>query len=75
MKKFIYEDFENKYEKSVFKKVPGKSPEIIFLNANGEELERLDISKMKRDELVKLMEAKGIPKKQQKEDSPVHDEN
>jgi hypothetical protein len=73
VKKFIYEDFENNYENSVFKKVPGKSPEMIFLNANGEELERLDISRMKREELVELMEAKGIPKKQQQQ--PVHDEN
>lgn len=74
VKTFIYEDFEKNYENSVFKKVPGKSPEMIFLNRNGEELERVDISKMTREELNKLMEAKGIAKKQPKEGSPVHDE-
>ena len=63
MKTFIYEDLEAKYDRTSFKKVPGKSPEIIFFNANGEELERLDISKMKRDELNALVKAKGIPVK------------
>ena len=63
MKKFIYEDFEKKFERTTFKKVPGKSPELFFYNANGEELERMDISKMKRDELNQLVKAKGIPMK------------
>ena len=72
VKKFIYEDFETKYENTVFKKIPGKSPEIIFLNRNGEELERIDISRMTRDELNRLVDAKGVPKKSHKEQ--VHDE-
>ena len=63
VKKFIYEDFEKKFERTTFKKVPGKSPELFFYNANGEELERMDISKMKRDELNQLVKAKGIPMK------------
>lgn len=69
MKKFIYEDLEAKYENTEFKKVPGKSPEIIFFNANGEELERVDVSKMKRTELNQLLVAKGIPSK-----AKAHDE-
>ena len=63
VKKFIYEDLENKYERTTFKKIPGKSPEMIFYNLNGEELERIDISKMKRDELNALITSKGIPAK------------
>jgi hypothetical protein len=60
VKKFIYEDLEAKYENTSFKKVPGKSPEMIFFNSNGEELERIDISKMKRDELNDFIQAKGF---------------
>ena len=71
MKNFIFEDFEKKYENCVFKRVPGKSPELIFFSKNGQELERLDISKMKRDELNELVVAKGIALKQSK---TVHDE-
>ena len=71
MKNFIFEDFEKKYENCVVKRVPGKSPELIFFNKNGQELERLDISKMKRDELNELVVAKGIALKQSK---TVHDE-
>ena len=63
VKTFIYEDLEKKYQRTSFKKIPGKSPEMIFYNDNGEELERLDISKMKRDELNALIVAKGIPLK------------
>jgi hypothetical protein len=32
VKKFIYEDFEAKFDNTVFKKIPGKSPELIFFN-------------------------------------------
>jgi len=60
VKQFIFEDFEKKYERTTFKRMPGKSPEMIFLNANGEELERVDIAKMTRQELNKFVQAKGI---------------
>jgi len=60
VKQFIFEDFENKYERTTFKRMPGKSPEMIFLNANGEELERVDIAKMTRQELNNFIQAKGI---------------
>lgn len=63
MKTFIYEDLETKYDRTSFKKVPGKSPEMIFYNANGEELERIDISKLIRSELNALLVKKGIPLK------------
>ena len=49
MKNFIYGDLESKYERTVFKKVPGKSPEAIFYNQAGKELERLNIEKFSRE--------------------------
>ena len=63
VKQFIWEDLEKKYERTLFKRIPGKSPEMIFLNANGEELERIDISKMTRKELNAFIQKKGIPLK------------
>ena len=60
---------ETKYERTSFRKVPGKSPEMIFYNANGEELERIDVAKMTRVELNALIKAKGIPVK-----TGTHDE-
>lgn len=68
VKKFLKEDFEALYENTNFKKVPGKSPELKFFNEAGEVLETLDIAKMTRSELNKLMEARKIPKK------PAHGE-
>lgn len=47
----------------------GKSPEIMFLDKNGEMVERQDISRLTRDELNELMESKGFAKK------TLHDEN
>lgn len=60
MKAFILEDFEKKYDQTTFTKIPGKSPEMMFLNDGGEVLERLDIAQMSRQELNNLMEAKGF---------------
>merc|ERR1719347_269785 len=63
VKNFIYGDFESKYERTVFKKIPGKAPEVIFYTQSGKELERLNIEKFDREELNKMMVAKGIPLK------------
>ena len=68
VKRFLQEDFEALYENTKFKKVPGKSPELKFFNKQGEELESMDISRMTRTELNKLMAKRGIQKK------PSHDE-
>ena len=49
----------------------------MFYNEAGEELERLDISGMKRTELRELMEIKGIKKKpveEEEEKAAGHDE-
>ena len=48
MKNFIYGDFEQKYERTVFKKIPGKAPEAIFFTQSGKEVERLNIEKFDR---------------------------
>ena len=66
------EDLETLFDNTEFKKVPGKSPEAIFFNQNGEELERMDISKMLRSELVALLDKKGIARKSKS--SPPTDE-
>ena len=55
--------------------MPGKSPEIVFYNAEKEELERIPIDKMTREELNQLMTDKGIEKKETKGDEgSQHDE-
>ena len=48
VKNFIYGDFESKYDRTVFKKIPGKAPEVIFYTQSGKELERLNIEKFDR---------------------------
>ena len=48
MKNFIYGDLESKYERTEFKKIPGKAPEMIFYNQAGKEMERLNIEKFSR---------------------------
>ena len=53
----------------------GKSPEVIFYNAENEELERIPIDKMTREELNQLMAEKGIEKKEAEvEGGSQHDE-
>ena len=52
----------------------GKSPEVIFYNADNEELERIPIDKMTREELNQLMVDKGIEKKEAGEKGSQHDE-
>ena len=63
VKNFIYGDFESKYDRTTFKKIPGKAPEAIFYTQSGKEVERLNIEKFDREELNRMMVAKGIPLK------------
>ena len=74
MKAFITSDLESLYERAVYKKVPGKSPEAAFLNEAGEEVERVALTGMSRVELNALMVAKGIPLKSTEEEVEGHDE-
>ena len=48
VKNFIFGDLESKFERTQFKKMPGKSPEIIFYNQGGKEIERMNIEKLSR---------------------------
>ena len=48
VKNFIYGDFESKFDRTVFKKIPGKAPELIFFTQAGKEVERLNIEKFSR---------------------------
>ena len=48
VKNFIYSDFEIKFDRTVFKKIPGKAPEAIFYTQSGKEVERLNIEKFDR---------------------------
>ena len=68
--------WKSQEKKCYFPLNSGKSPEAVFYNEAGEELERLDISGMKRTELRELMEVKGIKKKTvEEEEKPTgHDE-
>ena len=59
---FLQEDLETLFLNTEYKKIPGKTPEIIFYNKNNEEIERIDISSMLRLELVELLDKKGIPR-------------
>ena len=76
VKKFLNEDFVAKYQNTEYKKVPGKAPEMFFLDENDEVVEKLNIEDMKRDELNKFIQEKGIKLKEESKDEeqPKHDE-
>jgi len=63
VKNFINGDFETKFERTTFKRMPGKAPEAIFYDASDNVVERLNIEKFSRVELNQLMIKKGIPQK------------
>ena len=65
----LQEDLEGLFLNTEFKKIPGKSPEMIFYNQFGEEIERMDISNLVRSELVALLDKKGIARKVPKENN------
>ena len=67
MKSFIHEDLTKKYSNTEFKKIPGKSPELVFFNGDAE-VERVDIADLKRSELNDLMKAKGFTAKASEHD-------
>jgi len=67
VKKFIFEDFEKKYEAGVthFKKSPGKPPVMHFLDEEGNSKKQMDISDKTRDELRAIMEEHGFKMKEE----------
>jgi len=48
------------YEKLFVKFIPGATPEIFFLNANGDTIEKMPISHMDTPSLHQLLTSKGI---------------
>ena len=48
MKAFISWDFETKYERTTFKKMPGRDPEALFYAESGRLVERLGIEDLTR---------------------------
>lgn len=59
VKAFIYEDIP-KYENVEFKKIHGAIPELVLLNAADEEIERLQLSRLNRQECNELLASKGF---------------
>lgn len=56
-----------------FKAIPGAVPELLLLNASDDVIERIDLSKMNRDECNDLLTNKGFYKKAS-EDEEVPEE-
>jgi hypothetical protein len=67
VKKFIFEDVPH-YENVEFKHIQGAAPELVLYN-NEEEVERLPLAKLTRDECNELLVVKGF-----KRSTPVKDE-
>ncbi|XP_015600570.1 selenoprotein M [Cephus cinctus] len=61
VKKFVFEDLPL-YENIEFKPIPGAIPELILLNENEEEVERLQLSQLNREECNELLSSKGFTK-------------
>nr|CAD7260156.1 unnamed protein product [Timema shepardi] len=62
VKAFIFGDVPS-YENVVFKPIPGASPELILLDENEKELERLDLAPLNREECNSLLSKYGFQKK------------
>ncbi|XP_012275309.2 selenoprotein M [Orussus abietinus] len=69
VKAFIFEDVPL-YENVEFQHIQGVPPDLVLLNEHEEEIERLPLAKLTRDECNELLVLKGF-KKQSK---PVRDE-
>ncbi|XP_046738731.1 selenoprotein M-like [Diprion similis] len=67
VKKFIFEDLPL-YENVEFKPIPGAVPELVLLNKE-EEVERLQLSRLNREECNELLVNKGF-----KISRPIKDE-
>lgn len=59
VKKFIYEDVP-KYENVEFKKIQGAIPELVLLNDQDEELDRIPLKQFNRQECNDLLKNKGF---------------
>ncbi|KAL3244914.1 hypothetical protein MRX96_018497 [Rhipicephalus microplus] len=62
VKRFVYDDIPE-YPNAEFKVIHGAKPEILFLNAAGEEVERLSLEQRSRDECNQLLTDRGFVRK------------
>ncbi|KAK9303660.1 hypothetical protein QLX08_004747 [Tetragonisca angustula] len=67
VKQFIFEDLPN-YNNVEFKHIPGAVPELLLFNENEEEVERLSLSSLTREECNNLLISKGFTKKTSKDE-------
>ncbi|XP_014206251.1 selenoprotein M [Copidosoma floridanum] len=67
VKSFIFEDVP-KYNNVEFKHIQGAPPELVLYNDQEQEVERLKLAKLIRDELNDLLVSKGFKKTHDKED-------
>lgn len=65
VKQFIYEDVPH-YDNVEFKKIHGAIPELLFLNSADEEVDRIKLSSLNRNECNELLKEKGFVKKNDK---------
>lgn len=73
MKRFVYDDIPE-YPNAEFKLIPGAVPEILFLNAAGEEVERLSIEKRSREECNQLLVERGFVRKEKEPEEDVEED-
>ncbi|XP_043253943.1 selenoprotein M-like isoform X1 [Colletes gigas] len=62
VKNFIFEDLPN-YNKVEFKHIRGAEPELVLFDRHNEEVERLPLSRLTREECNNLLITKGFTKK------------
>ncbi|XP_029049546.1 selenoprotein M-like isoform X1 [Osmia bicornis bicornis] len=67
VKQFIFEDVPN-YNNVEFKHIQGAVPELLLFNENDEEVERLPLSSLTREECNNLLVSKGFTKKATKDE-------
>ncbi|KAL2737352.1 selenoprotein M-like [Vespula maculifrons] len=67
VKKFIFEDVP-KYNNVEFKHIQGASPELVLYDENEEEVERLNLVSLTREECNDLLLSKGFTKSIPKKD-------
>uniref|UniRef100_A0A8D0GI66 Selenoprotein M n=1 Tax=Sphenodon punctatus TaxID=8508 RepID=A0A8D0GI66_SPHPU len=72
VKAFVTEDLPL-YHNLVMKHLPGADPELVLLNFRYEELERIPLSDMSREEINQLLQELGFYQKETA-DSPVPEE-
>ncbi|XP_025160256.1 selenoprotein M-like [Harpegnathos saltator] len=62
VRQFIFEDLPQ-YDNVEFKQIQGAIPELVLFNKHEEEVERLVLSKLTREECNNLLVSKGFTKK------------